>query len=94
VISISAFNREKQEFMSIGLWIEKGGKFILKNGDVSPFAGSGLTCKIDTTKQNIIRILSYNNLKGLLKGSFEFTCYDNEGSIKDTLDITEGFFDI
>ncbi len=89
---INAYNREKQENMSLGFpFLDK--QINQKNYDSGPFSGPGLTCRLDTLKMNKVTILSHDRIKNIVKGNFEFTCY-GIGTNKDTIRVKEGFFDL
>jgi hypothetical protein len=92
VMLINAYNREKQENLSLGFPFF-ASTIKSRNIDYGPFSGPGIACELDTTKTNKVTIISHDKTKRLLTGSFEFTCY-GFGSKKDTLRITDGFFDL
>jgi hypothetical protein len=75
----------------------KAQKDTFKNTLDNVISRGGYFGLVDTTQPNEVIILTKDKKKGRISGTFRFKCYrtaDNKTILKDSLDITEGFFEL
>lgn len=63
----------------------------------NPFDDSKRFCnryELDTLSNRIVTITEHDKVKGIAKGTFAFRAIDFIGPCKDTITVTDGFFDM
>ena len=93
-LGVQATNRIKNQTMNIACFCEETtGTYIMRH--TNPFDDFSRKCSyaLDTVKLRKVVFTEVNNVKKILKGTFEFTAYNN-GSCNDTLKFTDGKFEL
>ncbi len=94
--SILARNVKKNQTMSFNLSLSDTAKtFVIT--DKIPFADNSRNCSgyfLDTLSNRTVTVTEHDKIKRTVKGTFSFRAIDRVDSCKDTVTITDGFFDM
>jgi hypothetical protein len=94
--SIHARNVKKGQSMTINFsLLDSVRSFSINNS--FPFSDNSRKCSgynLDTLSKRIVTVTDHDKIRGIVKGTFSFRAIDIVDSCKDTVTITEGFFDM
>ena len=94
--SILARNVKKNQTISFNLSLSDTAKtFVIT--DKIPFADNSRNCSgyfLDTVSNHTVIVTTHDKVKKIVKGTFSFRAIDIIDSCKDTVTITDGFFDM
>lgn len=94
--SILARNIKKNQTMSFNLSLSD----TLKNFTITdriPYSDNSRNCSgyfLDTLSNHIVTVTEHDKVKKIVRGTFSFRAIDLVDSCKDTVMITDGFFDM
>jgi hypothetical protein len=94
--SISADNIKKNQTITFNLYLKDASKDFVITDNI-PYGDYGRKCVgyfLDTSSSRIVRITDHDKEKRIVKGTFAFRAIDIVDSCKDTVTITDGFFDM
>ena len=96
VADINARNIKKEQSMGFNFSLSdtvKTSVITLKN----PFSDNVTLCglyELDTLSSRTVTITEHDKVKGIAKGTFAFRAIDFIGKCRDTITVTDGFFDM
>jgi hypothetical protein len=93
---IHATNAKKNQSINISLSLSDSSKITIIT-DKLPFGDYARKCNgyfLDTLSNRIITVTDHDKAKKIVKGTFSFRAIDIIDSCKDTVTITDGFFDM
>jgi hypothetical protein len=94
--SIRASNAKKNQSITFNLSLKDTSKDFVITDDI-PYGDYGRKCVgyfLDTLSSRIVKITEHDKTKRIVKGTFAFRAIDIVDSCKDTVTITDGFFDM
>ncbi len=96
IASISARNVKKEQSMGFNMSLSDTVKAFIITND-TPFSNYGRGCnvyKLDTLVKHTVTITEHDKIKKIAKGMFSFRAVNKTIGCIDTVNITDGFFDM
>ena len=96
IIGIFANNAKKNQTISLDFSLNDTMKTsVIRNS--YPYGDYSRHCvgyNLDTLSKRIVTVTEHDKIKRIVKGTFSFRAIDRVDSCKDTVTITDGFFDM
>jgi hypothetical protein len=93
---IHARNDKKNQSINISAYLSDTAKVSSIRENI-PFGDYGRKCVgyfLDTLSKRVVTVTDHDKVKRVVKGTFSFRAIDIVDSCKDTVTITDGFFDM
>ena len=96
VLSIHARNVKKEQSITLDFSFSDSSKIsnVLYKIPFSDYSRNCVGYDLDTLTSHIVTVSEHDKIKKIVKGTFSFRAIDIVDSCKDTVTITDGFFDM